>query len=74
MASSYECREGACAPATVDIPELANQMGTTHLALPHECGRFISRIVILDAHTSSPVVWVHCATPDRPVEEMSRSP
>ena len=75
LASSYECRAGAgCKPSDTDVPAYTNRSRTTYLVLPSQCGRFISRILIQNAHSSNPVVRVDCATPEKPIGETSRSP
>lgn len=63
--STYVCRttNGApnCQPSTVVDPAMANAARTAFVTLPRECNGRIQQILVRDADSSSPEVYVTCA-------------
>jgi len=68
----YTCDKGTtpCSPAVEDNPALSTSKHTTMVILPAECkGRF-NEILVRDADSSGPQVWVTCAPEEEDIGTM----
>jgi hypothetical protein len=72
--SLYTCNETGCSPSEVDNPALFNQSGTKFIASPKQCAGRIHEVVILDAASSSPTIYVRCAPIEAPLPEPCPQP
>ena len=67
----YVCEgAGQCQPATTDVPSEHNPSGMTIVNLPRQCAGKIHQILILDAGSSKPKVYVTCAPAEESIGTM----
>lgn len=59
-----------CQQASVVTPDLAERSGTTLVVLPRECKGMFNEVLVRNADTGNPEVWVTCAPPSAGVQPM----
>lgn len=59
-----------CQQSSVIVPELADRSNTELIVLPRECNGMFNEVLVRNADTGSPEVWVTCAPPNQGVQKM----
>jgi hypothetical protein len=64
----YRCEAGACPP--LDPPAGDDDASSGPVQLPEDCGGRVHELIVLDASTDSPRVYVECDASSGPAGEM----
>src|SRR5262245_14857110 len=61
---------GPCVPATVDVPRMVNESGTTFFVAPRQCAGRIHQVLVRHAGARNPEVIVTCAPDESKIGDM----